>query len=53
MSTRTAHLDLCGKVVAITGGARGIGLATANADSGRLLLTPSRPENESAGNERY
>ncbi|MDT5356463.1 MAG: hypothetical protein QOJ56_4995 [Mycobacterium sp.] len=31
MSTRTAHLDLRGKVVAITGGARGIGLATANA----------------------
>jgi NAD(P)-dependent dehydrogenase (short-subunit alcohol dehydrogenase family) len=31
MSTRTANLDLHGKVVAITGGARGIGLATANA----------------------
>lgn len=29
MSTRTEHLDLAGKVVAITGGARGIGLATA------------------------
>ena len=31
MSTRTAQFDLRGKVVAITGGARGIGLATANA----------------------
>lgn len=29
MSTRTAHLNPRGKVVAITGGARGIGLATA------------------------
>ncbi len=27
MSTRTAQFDLRGKVVAITGGARGIGLA--------------------------
>ncbi|MDT5347561.1 MAG: hypothetical protein QOH91_848 [Mycobacterium sp.] len=31
MSARTAQFDLRGKVVAITGGARGIGLATANA----------------------
>jgi NAD(P)-dependent dehydrogenase (short-subunit alcohol dehydrogenase family) len=31
MITRTAQFDLRGKVVAITGGARGIGLATANA----------------------
>src|SRR5882757_8626321 len=31
MSTRTAQFDPRGKVVAITGGARGIGLATANA----------------------
>src|SRR6476661_6873496 len=31
MSTRTANRELHGKVVAITGGARGIGSATANA----------------------
>lgn len=31
MSARTANLDLVGKVVTVTGGVRGIGLATANA----------------------
>src|SRR5258707_12338700 len=38
MSTRTAHLDLRGKIVAINGGARGIGLATANAFARRGAL---------------
>jgi len=38
MSTRTAHLNPRGKVVAITGGARGIGLATANAFAQRGAL---------------
>jgi NAD(P)-dependent dehydrogenase (short-subunit alcohol dehydrogenase family) len=35
MSTRTANRELHGKVVAITGGARGIGLAAADAFAGR------------------
>ena len=38
MSTRTAQFDLRAKVVAITGGARGIGLATANAFARRGAL---------------
>jgi NAD(P)-dependent dehydrogenase (short-subunit alcohol dehydrogenase family) len=38
MSTRTAQFDVRGKVVAITGGARGIGLATANAFAQRGAL---------------
>jgi NAD(P)-dependent dehydrogenase (short-subunit alcohol dehydrogenase family) len=38
MSTRTAQIDLRGKVVAIAGGARGVGLATANAFAQRGAL---------------
>ena len=38
MSARTAQFDVRGKVVAITGGARGIGLATANAFAQRGAL---------------